>query len=367
MRVSCPAKINLHLRVGRKRPADGFHPLLTWMTTVGLFDTLTLNESTPEPDAPGAAVARPGEVLRLRSDLPGLACDSSNLVVRAANAFAVAAGTDDDDDNRVDEVVPGGGDAGRQAAGAGGGEGTGVDAAIDGPVGRPRARVDGEVTRVRPVDAFLAKQIPLGAGLGGGSADAAATLRGLNALWHAGWSNDRLAKLAATLGSDVPFFLHGPSSVCTGRGERVSPVPPPALARWAVLVLPDLHMPTAEVYRRFDALGLGHDDAIARVPDWNDWAMLPADDLMPRLVNDLEQPAFEIRPELGRLRERIELALARPVRMSGSGSCLFTLCDGQSEAECWARGSVEHFGVRGIAVQLCPAVADDLNGTFARA
>ena len=364
MRVCCPAKINLHLRVGRRRPADGYHPLLTWMTTVGLFDTLTLDESTTTaPDAPGAAIAPAGEVLRLRSDGPGLACDSSNLVVRAANAFAAAVGTDGHDD-----IVPGGGDAGREAAGAAGGERSGVDTAhVNGPVGRPRARVDGEVTRVRPVDAFLAKQIPLGAGLGGGSADAAATLRGLNALWHAGWSNDRLAELAATLGSDVPFFLYGPSSVCTGRGERVAPVPPPAVARWAVLVLPDVHMPTADVYRRFDALDLGCDDAIGRPPDWNEWATLPADELMPRLVNDLERPAFEIRPALGRLRERIELALRRPVRMSGSGSSLFTLCDEPSEAECRARESVDHFGVRAIAVQLCPAVADDLNGTFARA
>lgn len=358
MRVSCPAKINLHLRVGRKRPADGFHPLLTWMTTVGLFDTLTLDESTPTPDAPGAAIARPGEVLRLRSDWPGLACDSSNLVVRAAHAFAAAAGTDDD--------VAGGGNANVKAAGAGGGKGTGVDDAIDGPVGRPRARVDGEVARVRPVDAFLAKRIPLGAGLGGGSADAAATLRGLNALWRAGWSNDRLAKLAAALGSDVPFFLHGPSSVCTGRGERVSPVPP-AAARWAVLVLPDVHMSTAEVYRRFDALDLGYDDAIARPPAWTEWASLPTDELMPRLVNDLEQPAFEIRPELGRLRERIELALARPVRMSGSGSSLFALFDEQPEAHARAEMMGNTFGVRAIAVQLCPAVAGDLNRTFTRA
>src|SRR5687768_13872105 len=91
MRLCCPAKINLHLRVGRRRPSDGFHPLLTWMTTVGLFDTLTIDARHPAgggDDAPAA-----GPILRLgggRDAPPGLPCDASNLVVRAADAFAAA-------------------------------------------------------------------------------------------------------------------------------------------------------------------------------------------------------------------------------------------------------------------------------------
>jgi 4-diphosphocytidyl-2-C-methyl-D-erythritol kinase len=356
MRLSCPAKINLHLRVGSRRQSDGFHPLLTWMTTVSLFDTLTLD--VRPPGAPADATSADEAILRLSSDAPGLPCDATNLVVRAADALAAAAGSCEDGGSEMADGT---------AAWAGRGEGTGVDAAGIGPVGRQRARVDGEVTRVRPVDAALAKRIPPGAGLGGGSANAAATLRGLDALWRTGWPTARLAALAATLGSDVPFFLHGPSSVCTGRGERVSPVPPPALARWAVLALPDVHMPTADVYRRFDEMGLGFDEAIDRPPEWNAWASSPSDELMPRLVNDLERPAFGIRPALGTLRGRIESALGRPVRMSGSGSSLFTLCDGQGEAGAWAERVGTQFAVRAIAVQLCPPVEDDLNGDFARA
>src|SRR5262245_38458279 len=106
MRLSCPAKINLHLRVGRRR-VDGFHPLLTWMTTVGLFDTLTV-EATPQPagggrllssraaDArlteppPGRERAGAARILLLSSDLPGLPVDESNLIVRAAQALADA-------------------------------------------------------------------------------------------------------------------------------------------------------------------------------------------------------------------------------------------------------------------------------------
>src|SRR4051812_44440042 len=90
MRLLCPAKINLHLRVGRVRPADGFHPLLTWMTTVGLFDTLTVEALTDGPPSlpqqrASAAAAR---ILLLSSDQPGLPTDDTNLVVRAADTFA---------------------------------------------------------------------------------------------------------------------------------------------------------------------------------------------------------------------------------------------------------------------------------------
>src|SRR5205823_266167 len=69
------------------------------------------------------------------------------------------------------------------------------------------------------VSAFLEKRVPAGAGLGGGSSDAAATLRGLNALWKLRMSNRQLADFSARFGSDIPFFFHGPSSICTGRGE----------------------------------------------------------------------------------------------------------------------------------------------------
>lgn len=327
------------------------------MTAVGLFDTLTIDA---RPIRAGD-VAAAGAILRLSSDVPGLPCDATNLVVRAADAFALALRGAACESG--DELARNAGDG---AAGVVDGERESVVAADD-PFGRDRARADGEVTRVRPVDATLAKRIPLGAGLGGGSSDAARMLEGLNVLWRAGWTVERLSQLAATLGSDVPFFLHTPSSVCTGRGEHVRPVPPPAMARWAVLVLPDIQLPTADVYRRFDALDLGYDDALARPPDWAEWAALPADELMPRLVNDLEQPAFEIRPELGALRERIESSLPRPVRMSGSGSSLFMLCDKQAEAEEWAEMIVSRSDVPAAAVELCPAIADDLNGSFARA
>jgi 4-diphosphocytidyl-2-C-methyl-D-erythritol kinase len=206
----------------------------------------------------------------------------------------------------------------------------------------------------------LNKRVPSGAGLGGGSSDAAAALAGLNRLWKLGYPASRLAEIGATMGSDIPFFLHGPSSVCSGRGEVVRPVPPPDMGRehgsaWAVLVLPKIELATPAVYRRFDEMKLGRDEHLAVEPDWSEWSRLPAADLMARLVNDLEPPAFDLSPPLKELKEALEHGLGRIVRMSGSGSSLFTLCDGGAdEAEAIARRFRDMLMVDAIAVPLAP-------------
>lgn len=325
MRIPAPAKINLHLRVGPPRD-DGFHPLLSWMVTVGLFDTLTLLR---KPPARRSSVRRANEgLLTLSCDHPTLPLDGRNLVVRAATALA-------DHVSRVGE----------------------------GPTD------DG----MTPVSAFLNKRIPSGAGLGGGSSDAAATLIGLNRLWKLGWPVERLATIAATLGSDVPFFLHGPSSVCAGRGEMVCPVAPPDISKrsaaangsaWAVLVLPKIELSTPAVYGRFDQMKLGREQAIADEPDWASWSKLSAAELMPRLVNDLEPAAFALRPQLKELRDVLERGLGRVVRMSGSGSSLFTLCDGGAdEAQSLARRardmSTDMSTLDAMAVPLAPVTGRD--------
>ncbi|MBO0870532.1 MAG: 4-(cytidine 5'-diphospho)-2-C-methyl-D-erythritol kinase, partial [Micromonosporaceae bacterium] len=147
----------------------------------------------------------------------------------------------------------------------------------------------------------LRKQIPLAAGLAGGSADAAATLVACDALWGTGLSRDELAQLAATLGSDVPFLVLGGTALGTGRGESVSPV----LARgnswhW-VLALADGGLSTPEVYARLDRL---REDAAAAsplgVPDDLLAALRQRDPevLAGCLGNDLEAAAVAIRPAL---------------------------------------------------------------------
>ena len=182
----------------------------------------------------------------------------------------------------------------------------------------------------------------MGGGLGGGSSNAAFALIGLNKLWNLNRSISRLAEIGATLGSDVPFFLHGPSSICAGRGERVEPIPPP-LPKYAVLIFPAMSISTPGVYRRFDEMGLGSREAIEPRANWASWTQWPAERLLPVLVNDLEPPTFSLCPELRVLKDRIQGRIGRTVRMSGSGSTLFTLADEREDAErlatqIWAEG-----------------------------
>jgi 4-diphosphocytidyl-2-C-methyl-D-erythritol kinase len=303
MRVLAPAKINIHLRVGPRRP-DGFHPLLSWMTTVGLFDTLNFTH-VPSKDA--GPPRRPR--VSLRCDNPLLPCDGRNLIIKIANALAAESKFD--------------------------------------------------VNNATDLEILLEKRIPIGAGLGGGSSDGAFALMALNRLWRVGGAADVLSAFAARFGSDLSFFFHGPSSVCRGRGEIVSPVPRPS-ARWAALVLPRFSMPTPDVYRKFDQMNLGRDRDIQLEPDWPRWAEQKSEELLPRLVNDLEPPAFEISPALGRLRSEVELRLARPVRMSGSGSSLFTLFDHQSHAADAAKLVERDLNEKCIAVEVSPIFEDDL-------
>ena len=290
MRIPAPAKINLHLRVGPPRD-DGFHPLVSWIVTVGLFDTLTLVRQTKvDPTRAEAMPLHAGvqRILTLSCNDPVLPVGGQNLVVRAATALADAV--------REDRL---------------------------GLSGKGETEIP-----LAPVSAFLNKRIPSGAGLGGGSSDAAAALIGLSRLWKLDVPLARLRDIAAELGSDVPFFLGPPASICTGRGEVVHPAPCPDICRWAVLVLPQFELATPAVYRRLDQLQLAR--PLTGEPDWAAWARLPAAELMPRLVNDLEAPAFDLCPALDALRRSLEASSGRVFRMSGSGSSLFALYVEQS-------------------------------------
>jgi 4-diphosphocytidyl-2-C-methyl-D-erythritol kinase len=305
MQIDSPAKINLHLRVA-PLAADGFHPLLTWMVTLDLHDTITAL-----PSSAG---------IRLTCDRPDLPCDSTNLIVRAGQAFQKAVSGDTaayaDSDTSPETFTP------------------------------------------CTADIRLAKRIAMGGGLGGGSSNAAFTLMLLNRLWNIHWPMPKLAELSASLGADVPFFFHGSSSLCRGRGQFVQPIAPP-LPQAALLMLPDFPMPTAAVYRRFDELSLGDVNAVEG--DLPDWHSLAAVDLLDRLVNDLEQPAFALEPRLPRLAEFYSRALQRPVRMSGSGSTLFTLYDTVAEAHRAAQAiaplSTDVPGVRVLVSRLAPQSA----------
>jgi 4-diphosphocytidyl-2-C-methyl-D-erythritol kinase len=126
------------------------------------------------------------------------------------------------------------------------------------------------------------------------------------------------------------------------------PIDPP-LPKFAILILPKLSMSTPAVYRRFDEMKLGRAEDIERHPDWKAWQQLPAEQLLPLLKNDLEAPAFSLSPELGELRQRIERQIGQTVRMSGSGSTLFTLANDFDAAE----GLAARIQQPDIKVELC--------------
>ena len=182
------AKLNLTLEVGEKR-SDGYHDLTSVMTSAGLYDTVTV-ETLPTG---GITVECD------RADVP---TDDSNLAVKAAAAFF----------------------AGRKAAGD---------------------------TRVRGCHIRLQKQIPMEAGLGGGSSDAAAVLRALRALYAPGLSEEELETIGARVGSDVPYCIRRGTVLCKGRGEEMTTLPDMPKCCY-VIVKPKEAFSTGEMYREID-------------------------------------------------------------------------------------------------------------------
>ncbi len=285
MVLLAPAKINLTLAVLGKRP-DGFHEIESLVAAVTLFDELAFS-------------GRADSELELTCDDQGcLPLDSRNLVRRAAEVLA----------RRLDLS--------------------------------------------RGLTIHLSKRIPIGAGLGGGSSDAAATLLGLNLWWDLGLSRSQLAGIGAEIGSDVPFFFYPPVAVVTGRGERVRPVAID-LPSWITLVLPEISVSTAAVFARLGGassqeLRVGASARRNRAGDEVSQpdeaappesvervlaaARQPGRRLARALTNDLEPAAFQVEPALASLHPKLESLADRPVRLSGSGSALFTLFDSQQEA-----------------------------------
>ena len=172
-----------------------------------------------------------------------------------------------------------------------------------------------ERAKIAPgVRIHLEKRVPHGAGLGGGSSDAATTLTGLNALFGAGFDTAALSAMAAELGSDIPFFVYRSAAVCRGRGELVEPVefdhPLPLL-----LIKPPFGVPTPWAYKHWkDSKEL---PGIPYRPQYFPWG---------RIVNDLERPVFEKYIFLALLKRWL---LAQPevagALMSGSGSTMLAL------------------------------------------
>jgi len=257
--LTAPAKLNLSLRVLRKRD-DGFHEINSIMVKVpGLADRIDFDAA---------------DAFAFTCSDPSLACDESNLVVKAVRAYEQASG---------------------QAC---------------------KFRI------------HLEKTIPHGAGLGGGSSDAAVTLLGLNELHDHKLSDSKLHGIAASLGSDIPFFLSPGAARVSGRGEIIAPVPSPSALR-VLLLKPQFSVATPDAYRRWQ-----HSQTLPGISD----QVQDIDGL--GLINDLERPVFEKFRFLAELKQwLIARRECRAALLCGSGSTVFAVLHDGADAEVVAKAA----------------------------
>jgi 4-diphosphocytidyl-2-C-methyl-D-erythritol kinase len=174
----------------------------------------------------------------------------------------------------------------------------------------------------------LEKSIPVAAGLGGGSSDAAAMLSLANHLWETGLDSRELAAIGATLGSDVPLFFSLPAAVITGRGEEVEPVRL-RWSGWVLLVFAGGVVATPEVYRAWR-----REDA-AKLPTAMDQRIIEAQtaaEMTPMLSNHLEPATFRVAPQVARLHTTLDRLGHGAWRVSGAGSTLYQLFDEREAA-----------------------------------
>ncbi len=249
-KILAPAKINLYLHVTGKRP-DGYHLLDSLMVSTKLYDVIEVfPANTLELEVTGDFANASGE-------------NNDNIVIKAANALALAANI------------------------------------------KPAAKIK------------LQKNIPVGAGLGGGSADAAATLKLLNEFWDIGYSLDKLSAIGLSLGADVPFCVYNQAAIVSGIGEVIKPVSISPLH--VLLVNPNQHLSTKDV---FTHKPINFSKEAGEIPS-EAKAFI---DFLKSCKNDLEANAAELVPQIAYVFSVIEKQRGCLFsRMSGSGATCFGL------------------------------------------
>lgn len=291
MKITAPAKINLYLEIGKKRK-DGYHELTSLFQTVGLYDEMEIHLPTNwlEPsrgNLPVGGEVNPTISLRVFPAQARKICpeNSKNLVWRAVELFQK------------------------------------------------------KFSISSPVKILLKKRIPVQAGLGGGSSDAAATLKTLAQLFPNHTKISALKKIALQLGADVPFFLEGGCALASGIGERIrSLFSSPKF--WCVIVKPSLGLSTAEVYRWLDQdnlKGVSQDGLTSR-QNLNKILYLikqkkSAQEWSRYIYNSLERSVYKRVTMLSHLKEKIIQYGAWNACLSGSGSALFGIVSSQSVGE----------------------------------
>ncbi len=287
--VHAPAKINLALSVGPPGP-DRMHPIASWMVTTDLCDELLLTR-LPAGTPARFAIEWHEDALR---KTPIDWSISQDLAARAHLALERC------------------------------------------------------VQHSLPVQLRMRKRIPVGGGLGGGSSDAAAMLRGLVELFALDISRAQLREVGHALGSDVPFLIEGGSAIVEGLGERIASAPLPEAH--LVAIFPSASCRTSEVYAQFDQLSTS-----ARV-DANRVRSMVGDTLASHApFNDLSAAAMQCAPTLLDDAEEFGRLAEREVHLSGSGSTLFVVADEAVHAEALADAVSRKLGIPARAMRLAPA------------
>ena len=264
--LKAPAKINLWLEVLRKR-SDGYHDLSTLMIPLDWGDDVVVE------------AGKSGITLECSDKTLG--SEESNLAYRAADAFFRA---------------------------------------MEKQHGKP-----GSGVRLK-----LTKRIPVGAGLGGGSSDAAAVIKGLNLLLGKPFPRKELMKIALSIGADVPFFIEARPALATGVGEKLrflktggneSEIPP----MWFVIVKPDFEISTGEAYARIKLT--------KKMDRINISCLRQIRTDLPRVIrNDLESVVMRFHPEIGEIKRRLVEEGALAALMTGSGSAVFGVFEDPGKA-----------------------------------
>lgn len=301
------AKINLYLEIIGNRP-DGFHELVMVMQSVALADRITLKPlNTP--------------IIQLNCDHPQVPTDHTNLAYKAVTLL--------------------------------------------------QKRLPHRTNRQGGVEITLEKKIPVGAGLAGGSSNAAATLFGLDVMWNLGLTRMELQELGAELGSDVPFCLAGGCAIATGRGEEVDTLPntPALIAVLAKYNSISVSTPWAyTTYRQqFENTYLPIDDTASleerrsRVHSGKMVKALGAHNpiaIGQQLSNDLEKVVLPAHPKVAQLKAIMTLAAQQHnglgTMMSGSGPTVFTLCETAEQAEAILKAVREQLSDPDLVLHVAP-------------
>lgn len=290
--VSAPAKINLFLDIIGKRP-DGYHEIQSIVAPVSTHDNITLEETDGEIETVAS-----NDIL-----FPGipwttpLCCPQENLTTRAAHLLRDLTGCS------------------------------------------------------KGVRITIEKHVPVNGGMGGGSSDAAATLRGLNRLWQTNMGVGQLMELGSKLGCDIPALVHGGFVRMEGRGERVTGIKgAPVKPMWILLINPGFGVSTADIYGRYQrtekirSTGPGFNEIVRSLQQGK------IEDVAANVFNALETAVFFKYPLLRMLRDSLLAAGATAALLSGSGATLFAL--GQNRAH------LEDIAARVRTALACPLWMD---------